>query len=196
MAEGRFKLGQLGKIERIIYEAKRLQTGLTGITAYVLKPGSVVGGSFALNEYSFAAFRGIYFFDYLTSDTDPEGTYTIVISSPNENNYRTVTKVDLFSTETSGVATTLGGLSFNLASPNISFELMRPSFWAEKSSFPGLGAETRLTTFSSSQNSKLFGVELLGPPSLSSSQNAKAFGVELLGPPNLSMDVEIFEEGT
>lgn len=78
-------MAQLGQNERITYTAKNLQSGLTDLTAYVLKPNGSRLGPFDVDEYGDANFKGFYFFDFITSKTtDAFGTYTGVIISPTE----------------------------------------------------------------------------------------------------------------
>lgn len=86
-------MAQLGQNERIVYTAKNLQSGLTGLTAYVLKPNGSRVGPFNVVEFADVNFKGFYFFDFITDkNNDDFGTYTGVIISPNEG-HRTPFKI-------------------------------------------------------------------------------------------------------
>jgi hypothetical protein len=79
-------MGFLGKPYRVMYEAKRRLTGLTDITAVVLKPDNTLAGVFPMNAVGFGAFYGVYYFDFITTTSDPEGEYFVMVNSPTENN--------------------------------------------------------------------------------------------------------------
>lgn len=73
----------LGIPYRVFYEAKNFRTGLTDIVGLVSKPNSSMQGPYAMTELT-GAFAGIYFFDYHTSEGDPEGEYLALVISPTD----------------------------------------------------------------------------------------------------------------
>jgi len=75
----------LGVDERIVYEAKRYRTGLTNVVAFVTKSDLSVSGPYPLTEFSSTPFKGLYFFDLVTTLGQPEGEWMIVVYSPTEN---------------------------------------------------------------------------------------------------------------
>lgn len=77
-------MGFLGKPERVVYWSKNFRTGLTDVQAYALKPNGSIAGPFPMPEFSSIAFRGLYYFDLITSLVDPEGDWIISILSPTE----------------------------------------------------------------------------------------------------------------
>lgn len=74
---------------RVVYEARGFTPGLTDVRALIIKPDSSIAGPYALTEMP-SAFRGRYFFDFITSASDPEGEYMAMIVSPSENIQTTV----------------------------------------------------------------------------------------------------------
>lgn len=78
----------LGQIYRITYVAKNQKSGLSNITAKVLKPDGSIVGPLALAEIVDASFNGAYMAQYTPSTSDPEGGYVFAIASPNEGNHR------------------------------------------------------------------------------------------------------------
>jgi hypothetical protein len=75
----------LGTAYRVSYIAKKFESGLTDITAQVIKPNGSVIGVFSLFEFDSAAFKGMYYFDLSTDVSDPEGEYIGLIHSPSED---------------------------------------------------------------------------------------------------------------
>jgi len=69
----------LGIPYRVVYIAQNFTTGLAGITAKVKPPTGAVRGAFALLEFAEAEFKGMYFFDFITSSVDPEGEWIVAI---------------------------------------------------------------------------------------------------------------------
>jgi len=77
-------MATLGLAERIVYEAQDQTTSLTDLTAYVTKPDLSVSGPYPLVEFASPFFKGLYFFDYVTTQSFPVGDYLFVVSSPTE----------------------------------------------------------------------------------------------------------------
>jgi hypothetical protein len=77
-------MATLGLAERIEYEAINQATGLTNIVAYVTRPDLVVTGPYPMVEFQSPFFKGIYYFDYVTTESFPVGNYLFVVSSPTE----------------------------------------------------------------------------------------------------------------
>lgn len=82
-------MGYVSLPYRVVYEASSFRSGLTDIRALVLKPDLSVSGPYAMTEMP-SAFRGRYFFDFITSASDPEGEYVTMIVSPSENIQTTI----------------------------------------------------------------------------------------------------------
>ena len=78
-------MAYLGTPYRVTYEAKYLRSGLTDVKAFVVKPDSTVAGLFSLAEMPFTTLRGLYTYDLMTSENDPEGEWIGIILSPSEN---------------------------------------------------------------------------------------------------------------
>lgn len=66
------------------YIAKNNLSGLTNITARVLRVDGSVVGAFPLMEAASAFFQGLYSFDFITQISNPPGEYLFVINSPTE----------------------------------------------------------------------------------------------------------------
>jgi hypothetical protein len=75
-------MGYLTVPYRVIYESKGL-SGLTNVKAMVFKPDNALAGPFAMAELP-NPLLGIYYFDFYTSDSDPQGEYFAVVASPTE----------------------------------------------------------------------------------------------------------------
>lgn len=71
--------------ERIVYSSKNGLSGLLDVVAYANKPNGAVAGPFPLVEFVSSRFRGLYYFDLLTSVSDPTGDWVINVISPSEN---------------------------------------------------------------------------------------------------------------
>lgn len=78
----------LGVPYKITYWAKNHKSGLSTITANVLRPNNTIVGPLILTEIADASFAGAYTATYNASVNDPEGNYIIVVNSPEENNHR------------------------------------------------------------------------------------------------------------
>jgi hypothetical protein len=77
-------MATLGLAERIVYEAQDQRTGLTNLVAYVTRSDLTVAGPYPLVEFASPFFKGLYYFDYVTSTGFPVGDYLFVVSSPTE----------------------------------------------------------------------------------------------------------------
>lgn len=75
----------LGIPYRVVYEAREHATGLSNISCRVIKPNGAIVGDFTLTEFANAAFKGFYYFDLITQDTDPEGEWIAIINSASES---------------------------------------------------------------------------------------------------------------
>lgn len=64
----------LGEAYRIMYISAGRTSGLTDVEAVVLKPDLSQAGVFPLAELG-GLFHGCYYYDYLSSTSDPEGQY-------------------------------------------------------------------------------------------------------------------------
>ena len=89
----------LGVPFKISYWAKNAKTGLSSISAKVLRPDGVIIGPLLLTEVADTFFQGNYTATYSPSTTDPEGNYIISLSSPNEDNHKAF-KTEYFSKRT------------------------------------------------------------------------------------------------
>lgn len=58
-------------------------SGLTNIVAMVRKPNNATAGIYNLLEMA-APFSGMYYYDFLTTTSDPAGRYVAMIVSPTE----------------------------------------------------------------------------------------------------------------
>lgn len=76
-------MGYLGIPERVFYESAHFVDGLLNIQAVVLKPDESVSGPFNLIGAP-SGFAGVYFFDFYTQNSDPQGNYLVKIISPTE----------------------------------------------------------------------------------------------------------------
>ena len=85
-------MSYLGTPYRVVYEAKRLRTGLTDVVAFVMKPDNTVVGPFAMSEMS--PFNGRYSFNFETLVTDLAGEYIALIASPTEL-FQTTARISL-----------------------------------------------------------------------------------------------------
>lgn len=74
----------LGTPYRLIYEAKSLRSGLNDVKAFIVKPDSTVAGIFAMAEVPLVTFQGVYVYDLMTSNNDPEGEWLGIFLSPSE----------------------------------------------------------------------------------------------------------------
>lgn len=72
----------IGKSHRVLYRAKKNVSGLLNIFAEVRKPDLTLIGPFVLTELIGINFAGIYYFDLLTSASDPEGEYSGTVVEP------------------------------------------------------------------------------------------------------------------
>ena len=94
-------MATLGTSYRVFYQSKNQASGLTGIFAQAKKPDGSTIGNFPLVELSGPMFLGCYYFDLITSASDPEGKWLIGIYSPSEN-YRAFEGIDYASASTAG----------------------------------------------------------------------------------------------
>lgn len=78
----------LGVPFKISYWAKDAQSGLSSITAKIMRPDGIIIGPLILTELADAFFAGSYSATYTPGENDPEGNYIIAISSPNENSHK------------------------------------------------------------------------------------------------------------
>jgi len=79
----------LGVPFKITYWAKDAKSGLSSITAKIMRSDGVIVGPLILTEVvSDSLFSGSYTATYSPSTNEPEGNYTFVISSPNENSHK------------------------------------------------------------------------------------------------------------
>lgn len=92
-------MARLGLPLKITYEAVNFRSGLTGITATVLRPDGVKLGPIALTEIAHGEFSGIYQGVVGTSLGDPEGdwVYTVI-----EGTRRSTVKVNMTLSEGGG----------------------------------------------------------------------------------------------
>ena len=103
----------LGTKYTVVYEAKNLASGLTGITATIVKPDSSTIGPLALIEYAAPDLAGVYYAEFTPSTADPEGEWIGVIESPNEGNHRRAFRIS-FELPATGVT---GGSIYNPTPP-------------------------------------------------------------------------------
>lgn len=104
----------LGTPHRIFYVAKNLAPGLTGITAKVLRPDNAVVGTFPLSPSpGGASFSGLYYFDLITSVSDPAGEWMAMVDSPSEG-IRSPLKVSFERNEFIDINAKLDALSLTL----------------------------------------------------------------------------------
>lgn len=94
--------GFIGRPYKVVYCAKNFKTGITGITAKVLKPDGSVHSNYTLSEFSESGFEGMYFFNFLSNSVDPYGEYTVAIDSPNEGNHKAKFKIEMRSLDDFG----------------------------------------------------------------------------------------------
>ena len=80
---------------RVIYESRNFVHGLTNIQAIVVKPNNVLAGPFPLVEFA-APLSGRYYFDYITSASDPEGEYFCAIYAANDSMNQTTQRISLY----------------------------------------------------------------------------------------------------
>lgn len=107
-------MAYLGTPHRVFYVAKNLATGLTGITAKVLRPDNVVIGTFPLSASPGGApFAGLYYFDLITANTDPEGEWMCMVDSPSEG-IRSPLKISMEKNRWNEIETKLNALSLTL----------------------------------------------------------------------------------
>jgi hypothetical protein len=79
----------LGVPFKLVYWAKNAKTGLTSISAKIMRSDGLVIGPLIMTEVvSDSSFSGSYSATYSPGVNDPEGNYTFVISSPNENGHK------------------------------------------------------------------------------------------------------------
>lgn len=81
-------MANLGVPFKIAYWAKDAKSGLTSITAKVLKPDGTTVGPLILTEVIDPDFSGSYTATFNTLTNDDEGNYLFVISSPSEGNHK------------------------------------------------------------------------------------------------------------
>ncbi len=104
----------LGTPHRIFYVAKNLATGLTGITAKVLRPDNAVIGTFPLSPSpGGVSFGGLYYFDLITSTSDLPGEWMVMVDSPSEG-IRSPLKVSFEKNEFPDIKAKLDALSLTL----------------------------------------------------------------------------------
>jgi len=81
----------LGKPFKFTYASRNFTEGLS-VTAKALKPDNTLLGSYSLIENTETGFEGTYYFNLSTSQSDPEGTYQVVVQ---EGTYKAITKVNM-----------------------------------------------------------------------------------------------------
>ncbi len=82
-------MGFIASPYRVLYEAVGFRTGLTDVQAAILKPDNSIAGVFPMMECP-TPFSGRYYFDYITSSSDPQGEYFAMIVSPSEAQQQTL----------------------------------------------------------------------------------------------------------
>lgn len=87
-------MGYVSSPYRVLYEAKGFRSGLTNVQAVIMKPDQSIAGPFTMTEMP-SVFAGRYFFDFITSSSDPEGEYFAAIFSPTEN-FQTTFRLSLY----------------------------------------------------------------------------------------------------
>lgn len=88
--------GLLGRNYKFTYGARNYVSGLS-ITATVLKPDGSLLGNYSLTEFSYSTMKGVYYFEMVTTDSMPEGEYTVVINefNPLLEDYKAHSKVTM-----------------------------------------------------------------------------------------------------
>lgn len=76
-------MGYIGTPYRVVYESKDFVSGLLDVAGAVIKPNGVRVGPYPLSEM-LAPFQGRYYFDFMTSGSDPAGEYFALVVSPSE----------------------------------------------------------------------------------------------------------------
>ena len=71
-----------------------------------MKPDGSIAGPYIMREMP-SVFAGRYFFDFLTSATDPQGEYFAVIFSPTEN-FQTTFRLSLYQIPASQISVDTG----------------------------------------------------------------------------------------
>lgn len=77
-------MGTLGRSHRVMYQSKNNLSGLSDVFARVFKPNGAQAGNYPLVELPTPAFAGLYYFDFITSVSDPLGVYLGQVTSPTE----------------------------------------------------------------------------------------------------------------
>lgn len=73
----------LGTPCRVVYESKDFRTGLTDVVAVVKKSNNSNAGPYPMAEMP-SPFQGRYYFDLITTTSDPAGEWTVLIVSPTD----------------------------------------------------------------------------------------------------------------
>jgi len=105
--------GTLGHPYRIVYNARDNRTLLGDVIAYVVKPNGVTEGPFSLIEFANVNFKGLYFFDYLTTLSSLEGEYVARISSVVDG-IRTAVSFTLSANDGSDIMAAIGVVNNNV----------------------------------------------------------------------------------
>lgn len=87
----------LGVPFKVAYWAKNAKSGLSSITAKVMRPDGTIIGPLILTELADPSFAGSYSATYNTTVNDPEGNYIFVVSSPQESSHKAF-KTEYFET--------------------------------------------------------------------------------------------------
>lgn len=78
-------IGTLGKPYRVVYTAKNFVSGLSQITATVIRPDLTISPSYEMYEFDNVALKGCYYYDLETSADDPLGDYIVIINNPEQS---------------------------------------------------------------------------------------------------------------
>lgn len=87
-------IGKIGQPHKIVYASRNFVSGLSNISIKVLKPNGSVHSSGTMSEFSESGFEGIYYYDMPSNSVDPEGEYSVSITSPTEG-HKAKTKVTM-----------------------------------------------------------------------------------------------------
>ena len=100
-------MAELGKLFKLTYAAVNFRSGLTGITAVIIKPDGTKLGPAALNEFADPELAGVYYLDVPTNSNDPSGDWIAIV---NEAGKRSPIKINLMSPVEGSVSSELADL--------------------------------------------------------------------------------------
>jgi hypothetical protein len=86
--------GKLGKPYKFFYSARNYVSGLVDIIALVKNPDGTTNGTYSLSELTGSLFLGTYYFDFPTTQNDPEGEYSVIIYEQTSG-HREIAKVSM-----------------------------------------------------------------------------------------------------